>query len=95
MTPEERYRVGIFEQYEKSGYTKKDHQSYGSNAEKVRHSKKRSHAKKRTHKQQQHIFKRNNFGRDVALNRWRYLGGCMLMSVGMLSLCWMAWKILQ
>ncbi|KAF7034716.1 hypothetical protein CFC21_045696 [Triticum aestivum] len=95
MTPEERYRVGIFEQYEKSGYTKKDHQSFGSNAEKVRHSKKRSHAKKRTHKQQQHIFKRNNFGRDVALNRWRYLGGCMLMSVGMLSLCWMVWKILR
>ncbi|XP_048551801.1 uncharacterized protein LOC125531440 [Triticum urartu] len=96
VTPEERYQgVGIFEQYEKSGYTKKGHQSFGSNAEKVRHSKTRNRAKKRTHKQQQHIFKRNNFGGNVALNRWWYLGGCMLMSVGMLSLCWMAWKILQ
>lgn len=91
VIPEGRYQggVGICEQYEKSGYTKGGHQSCGSTAEKVRHSKKRNRANKRTHKQQQQIFKRNNFGGNVALNRWRYLGGCMLMCVGMLALCWM------
>ncbi|XP_044971398.1 uncharacterized protein LOC123433655 [Hordeum vulgare subsp. vulgare] len=87
--------VGIFEQYEKSGYTKKGHQSCGSTADKVCYSKKRNRAKKRTHKQQQEISKPNYFGGNVALNRWWYLGGYMLMSIGMLALCWMILTTLE
>lgn len=77
--------VGILEGYEKSAYIKNDDQSSGSTAENVCDRKKRNRAKKRAHKQQQDICKPSN------LNGWlRYLMGCMLMSIGMLVLCWMA-----